>query len=159
MPYPLLNILTALPAFALVLFRVSGMVATSPVFASAAIPVRVRAAFALVLSTMVFPIVFKASRKTLRWPTLAGAVNEFMIGAAIGMTLSLLMLSAEVAGTLIAQQAGLSLSEVINPLQQTEASVIGQVYAAVFTLLFLSAGGHREAVAAAPWILTRRFRS
>ena len=55
MPVPLVEILVALPAFALVLFRVSGLVLTAPVYGSTAVPVRIRVALILVATAVIFP--------------------------------------------------------------------------------------------------------
>lgn len=148
MPLPALDIFAVLPSFALVLFRVSGLVMTAPLYSSPVIPIRVRAALALVLTLVTFPLV----RNQLPLaPSLAdvisGAVGELMIGAAIGLAMTIMLLAGEVAGTLVGQQAGLSLGEVSNPLQDQQASVLGQIYTTVLTLVFLIAGGHRAIIA------------
>lgn len=149
MPWSLFDILLALPAFALVLFRLGGLVLTAPMLASPAIPVRIRAAIAFALAAMVFPILRVQVPENL---TLSGAVvggvGEVMIGAAIGLSLSVMLLAGEVAGSIIGQQAGLGLGEVIDPLHNEQASIVGQVYTVVLTIVFLLAGGHRAAVAA-----------
>jgi|CXWL01.1.fsa_nt_gi flagellar biosynthetic protein FliR len=149
MPLPALDILVILPSFALVLFRVSGMVMTAPLYGSPVIPMRIRAALTLALTLVTFPLL----RNQLPLaPTIAdvlsGAVGELMIGAAIGLALTIMLLAGEVAGTLIGQQAGLVLGEVANPLQEHQASVLGQIYTTVLTLVFLIAGGHRAIIAA-----------
>jgi flagellar biosynthetic protein FliR len=149
MPWPLFDILLALPVFALVLFRLSGLVLTAPMLASPVIPVRIRAAVAFTLAAMVFPMVRVQAPANLTLATaVVGGVGEVMIGAAIGLSLSILLLVGEVAGSMIGQQAGLSLGEVIDPLHNEQASVVGQVYTIVLTIVFLLAGGHRAAIAA-----------
>lgn len=149
MPLPALDILVILPSFALVLFRVSGMVMTAPIYGSPVIPMRIRIALTFALALVTFPLL----RNQLPLaPTLsdvlAGAAGELMIGAAIGLALTVMLLAGEVAGTLVGQQAGLSLGEVSNPLQEHQASVLGQIYTTVLTLVFLIAGGHRAIIAA-----------
>lgn len=149
MNMPAIDIMVLLPAFALVLFRVSGLVMTAPMLGSPVIPMRIRAAFVFALSVVVFPLVHSQLPAA---PTLgevvAGAVGELLLGAAIGLSLTILLLAGEVAGTLIGQQAGLVLGEVANPLQEHQASVLGQIYTVVLTLVFLVAGGHRAMIAA-----------
>ena len=51
------DLLQDLGAFALVLFRVGGVVLTGPVLGSAVVPVRVRAALAWTVAAVVFPLV------------------------------------------------------------------------------------------------------
>jgi flagellar biosynthesis protein FliR len=149
MPLPALDIFVVLPSFALVLFRVSGLMMTAPLYASPIIPLRIRAALTFVLTLVTFPLL---QNQLPVVPTLSnvvsGAFGELMIGAAIGLALTVMLLAGEVAGTLVGQQAGLSLGEVSNPLQDQQASVLGQIYTTVLTLVFLIAGGHRAIIAA-----------
>ena len=149
MPLPALDILTILPAFALVLFRVSGMIMTAPLYGSPVIPMRIRAALTFTLTLVTFPLLRNQLPQAATFAdVVSGAVGELMIGAAIGLALTMMLLAGEVAGTLIGQQAGLSLGEVSNPLQEHQASVLGQIYTTVLTLVFLIAGGHRAMIAA-----------
>ncbi len=149
MPWPLMDILVALPAFALILFRVGGLVLTAPVLASGVLPVRLRAAIAFTLAAMVWPVLRGQAPGDLTVATaLVGSVGEILIGAAIGVSLSILLLAGEAAGSMIGQQAGLILGEIVDPLHNENASVVGQVYTVVLTIVFLLAGGHRAAVAA-----------
>jgi len=149
MPWSLFDILLALPAFALVLFRLSGLVLTAPMLNSPVIPIRIRAAIAFTLAAMVFPILRVQVPANLSLSAaLVGVVGEVMIGAAIGLSLAILLLAGEVAGSMIGQQAGLSLGEVVDPLHNEQASVVGQVFTVVLTIVFLLAGGHRAAIAA-----------
>jgi len=148
MPLPALNLFAILPAFALVLFRVSGMVMTAPIFGSPVIPLRIRAALTFVLTLITFPLLGNQLPRAMTLSdVVSGLVGEFMIGAAIGLALTMMLLAGEVAGTLIGQQAGLALGEVSNPLQEHQASVLGQIYTTVLTLVFLIAGGHRAIIA------------
>ena len=149
MPWPLLDILLALPVYMLVIMRLSGLVLTAPVFASKMIPARVRVALILVLAAMLFPVVSRfAPHKMTMTAALAGAVSELMIGAGIGLSISIFMMGAEVAGRMIAQQAGLGMSQIVDPTQNIQTSIVGQVYTISLTVLFLMVGGHRATVAA-----------
>ena len=148
MPVPLVDIFVALPAFALVLFRVSGLVLTAPVYGSTAVPVRIRVALTLVATAVIFPLVRgQAPSNVTLSSAVVGGIGELMIGATIGLAVSIILMSAEVAGEMVSQQAGISLSEVINPLSNEQSSMIGQIYVVVLTLLFLLAGGHRAVMA------------
>lgn len=149
MPVQAIDIFIWLPPFALVLFRISGLVMTAPIFGSPVLPMRIRAALCFALALVVFPLLRPQIPATATFSqVMVGAVGELMIGAAIGLTLTALLLAGEVAGTLVGQQAGLSLGEVSNPMQDHQASVLGQIYTTVLTLVFLLAGGHRAMMAA-----------
>ena len=148
MPVPFIEIFVALPAFALALFRVSGLVLTAPVYGSTVVPVRIRVALTLVATAMIFPVVRRQVPVDVSLSSaVVGGIGELMIGATIGLAVSILLMGAEVAGEMVSQQAGISLSEVINPLMDSQSSIIGQIYVIVLTLLFLLAGGHRAVMA------------
>jgi len=149
MNLPALDIFMILPSLALVFFRVSGVIMTAPILGSPVIPMRIRAALTLVLTLVTFPLLGNQVPQTATLSdVIAGAAGELMIGAAIGLALTIMLLAGEVAGTLIGQQAGLVLGEVVNPLQEHQASVLGQIYTVVLACVFLVAGGHRALVAA-----------
>ncbi len=148
MPLRFVDAFVALPVFALILFRVSGLVMTAPVFGSAVVPVRVRVALTFAASTMLFPMVSSQAPADLSLSAaLLGCIGELAIGATIGLAVAILIMSAEVAGEMVSQQAGIGLSEVINPLLDEQSSIIGQIYVIVLTLVFLLAGGHRAMMA------------
>lgn len=149
MPWSLLEIPSVLPAYALVLFRLSGLFLTAPVFSSAIIPARVRGAVVLVTAAMVLPLVGRQAPGELTLTmALVGGVGELMIGATIGLALAILVMSAEVGGLMIGRQAGLALANVYDPTRNETTSIVGQLYTITLVLVFLVAGGHRAAIAA-----------
>jgi len=66
----------------------------------------------------------------------------------MGLAFSILMVGADLGGLMIGRQAGIALGQVFNPSQDTEATITGQLYTIVVTLIFLGVGGHRATVAA-----------
>ena len=149
MPWLSFDILLALPVYALVLFRISGLMLTAPIFASRIIPLRIRGALVIVLAAMMFPLLRSQAPAGLTLTmALLGGVSELMIGVIIGLSLSIFIMAAEVAGTIVGQQAGLALSRVVDPTQGQQTSVMGQLYTLTLMLLFLHVGGHRATMAA-----------
>lgn len=149
MPRLPFDILLSLPAYGLILIRVSGLVIVAPVFGSQMIPVRIRIALVVVLAAMMFPMLQDQMPAGLDFPTvLVGGAAELMIGAIIGLSFSLILLGAEVGGLMVGRQAGLALANIFDPSQNSQASITGQVYTISFTIVFLIAGGHRATVAA-----------
>ena len=149
MPIPLADILVSLPVFALVLMRVSGLVLTAPLLGTSIAPVRIRAAFAMVLAAMMFPVIARQAPSDMGLThALQGAFSELVIGATIGLALNIVLSGAQVAGTVAGQQAGMALSEVFNPLADEETSILAQFYVAILMLVFLAIGGHRAMLAA-----------
>lgn len=149
MPWGLLNLFPQLPLFAAVLFRISGLVMTAPIYGSRLVPLRIRAALAFAAAAVITPLVRTAAPAELSLSAVVAAgMSELAVGALIGLTLAIFMTGAEVAGTVAGQQAGLALSRVVDPTLAEQTSVLGQVYAITLTLIFLVAGGHRAAMAA-----------
>jgi len=149
MPWQTLDIPLWLPVFALVLFRLTGLVVSAPLLSSAAIPIRVRAAIVLALAGLTFPLLRAQAPADLSLAVLLPAlVGEFLIGLTVGLGVTLILTGAEVAGTLIGQQAGIGLGEVLNPAFDEPVTVVSQLYSIVLMLVFLIAGGLRATVAA-----------
>ncbi len=149
MPWEILSLPLALPAFALVLFRISGLVLTAPVLASSIVPLRVRVALAMTLSAMIFPLVYsQAPAEITIVQALVGGVGELLIGATMGLAVSLLMVGAELSGLMIAQQVGIALGQVFDPTRNQQTTIVGQVFTIVLTMIFLALGGHRAMVLA-----------
>lgn len=149
MPWALTDIFSAMPAFALVLFRMTGLMITAPIFASRIIPGRIRGALIMAMAAMTFPLVQPQTPWNITWGgVIAGSVGEMMIGLAIGLSLAIFVSGVEVAGLMVGRQAGLAIGQVFDPSSNTQVSIIGQVYTISLMTLFLLAGGHRATMAA-----------
>jgi flagellar biosynthetic protein FliR len=134
-----------LPFFALVLFRVSGLMIAAPIYGSQAVPVRIRVALATVISFVLFPtLVTSLPSELTLWSALAGIAGELMIGLIMGLSLSLIFVGVEVAGMIIGQQAGMALGQVFNPIINSETTTIGELFSLCALTVFIIAGGHRE---------------
>lgn len=149
MPSTLFDILSALPTFALVLFRLSGLMLTAPLFSSRVVPIPVRAGLTIILAAMIFPLVHRQAPADLTLATaIVGGVGEIMIGAIIGLSVSLIIETGAVAGLIVGRQASIGLATVFDPSRNDQSSIIGQIYTLTLTAMFLMVGGHRATVAA-----------
>ena len=149
MPWPLLNLHLLLPGFALVLFRVAGLMLTAPMFSSRVIPVRFRLGMILGISAMVYPLVAPTVPADVTLTTaLVGVAGEMLIGLIIGLGMSIVLVGVQLTGMLIGQQAGIALASVVDPTQGVNSTVVGQVYMITTMLIFLGIGGHRMMIAA-----------
>ncbi|MCP4593137.1 MAG: flagellar biosynthetic protein FliR [bacterium] len=138
-----------LPVYALVLFRIAGLMATAPLFSSTAIPVRVRAGMAAVIALALFPMVQTQVPVNLSLSdALIGVAGEMMIGVVMGLALTLVLAGTDLGGMVSGQQAGLALGQVFNPMTNSNSTVFGQAYFLVFQTVFLLAGGHRALLTA-----------
>ncbi len=149
MPWSLFEIPLALPTFALVMFRLGGLMATAPIFASRIVPVRVRIALTMTLSAMIFPFVRQQVPTEISLVTVViSGMGEVLIGLSIGLAVTVLLVGADIAGQMVAQQAGIALGQVFDPSRQDRTTVVGQLYGLTLLTVFLLAGGHRATMAA-----------
>src|SRR6202000_167979 len=102
-------------SFLTISVRVTGLMLFAPFFGSMAIPPRVKAAFVVALTFLLYPVL--SPRLVLpalgRWPTLA--IRELLIGAAIGISSNLVFDAVQMAGQVLSTQMGCSLVSIIDP--------------------------------------------
>lgn len=143
MPIQLLSFEMLLPAFALVLARVAGVVAAVPILSSLQLPRDVRVWLVVTLSLMVFPLAMPHLPAALTLgQTVAGMVGEFIIGEVLGLGAGLVFYGAEIAGKFVSHQAGMSLGTVFNPFFDEESTVLDQLWFFTAAMLFLAFRGH-----------------
>lgn len=142
--FDLSHIITLLPAFALVLTRVSGLMLAAPLFSLSVIPPQVKAGLAGLISLIIFPVV----RPTMgAMPeNLLGLVvacgGELMVGLVIALAVNLLLVGVQLAAQMASQQMGLGLARVFNPALGAQTDVMEQLYVMLATVLFLLFNGH-----------------
>lgn len=134
-----------LPLFALVLVRISGLMLTAPIYGSQIVPLRIRAALAMVIALLMFPIVApRLPADVTLVAAIPGLFGELAIGLIMGLALSLVFSGVQLAGMVIGQQAGLALGEVYNPVLNTDSSVLSETFLLTAMTAFVLVGGHRE---------------
>jgi flagellar biosynthetic protein FliR len=110
MPSYLVPFASSIIVFVLVLSRVAAMLSIAPLWGSRAIPMRLKAMLAVMLSLLVAPL-YQANMPESDFLPLAIAIGkESALGLAMGATLTILFSSLQIAGQLIAQTSGLSLA-------------------------------------------------
>jgi len=154
-PISLEPILAHVPAWLLVMFRISGIFILAPVFGSHAIPVHIKAFLAFALSLCVYPVLLDPNTGSAAGilPIVEGALSlwtlasyvalELLIGFLIGYTTSLSMIALQVGGQLIDQQLGLALAGIINPELGEQNGIVSEILFLSGVTLFVALGGHR----------------
>jgi len=134
----------------LVLCRVGGMVAVAPALGARVIPIRFRLLLALAITLVTGPVCIRSASALPQHPAdmalLAG--GEFVLGAALGLGVALLLGFASLAGQLIGQLSGVSLSEVLHPESGEAASADVQFLYLVALAVYVTLGGPRLLVGA-----------
>lgn len=133
-----------LPAFALVLSRLTGLFVFAPLLSSAMLPRQIKALLAFALATAVYPAIDHAATIPAGLdifgllPLMAG---ELAIGLSIGVLAAIPLMTAQLAGLISSQQMGMGLAAVYNPSIDIEGDVIGQILFFVALASYLAAGG------------------
>ncbi|CAN5817286.1 N/A [soil metagenome] len=127
---------------AVVLSRVGGLVGTAPAWGTPGVGVRFRLVLAGLLAMALAPVV------ALDLPEPSGPVElgrwclvEAAVGAAIGMTATLILASARLAGEIIGAQAGLSPAALIDPDSGADMTPTGHLYGLIALAVFLILDG------------------
>ncbi len=132
------------PIFLLVLIRLVGITITSPVFSSSIIPPQVVIALMFLLAIIIFPFASESLNIKIpidTWSYILLLVNELFIGFSIGLFISIIFTTFQVAGEFFSYQMGLGISEVLDPLSEIEVPVISQVFQVFALLIFISING------------------
>jgi len=141
------DLLQTVPTFALVLFRVAGMMLFAPLFGSSRIPRRVKALLVIILALGLMPSVSRPTAlPETTWGLALGIGGEMIFGLAMGMVLSFTFIAAQWAGEMIGQQMGLNLSEVFDPQFGAQGSIVGEFYYMLTLVIFLAVGGHHAMI-------------
>jgi flagellar biosynthetic protein FliR len=144
---PLDDMLSYVPVFVLVLFRIAGFMLFAPLFGSARIPKRARTLFAVILAMGLTPGVHQPARLPLTSLGTAMAIGgEICFGLAMGMILSFVFIAAQWAGQMIGQQVGFNIAETFDPQFGQSSSLIGDMYYMMTLVVFLAIGGHRQMI-------------
>ena len=143
LPLELLRYEMLLPAFALVLARVAGLVLAVPMFTSQEIPTIVKAWLAVTLALMAFPVVAPLVPHDLTLGrAAAGMVGEFIIGEVLGLGAGLVFIAVQIAAKVVSHQSGLALAEAYNPVMGEASTVLDQIWFFGVLMFFLALRGH-----------------
>ena len=130
--------------FLLVLLRCSALIATLPFFSSRNIPELVKAGLTLSLAILLTPAV-KLDAQMVPRDLVSIAVlglQEFMIGAILGLSVRMLLTAVQLMGQLAGFQMGFAVANVIDPMGGGQVSVLAQFAYLIAILTMLSVGGH-----------------
>lgn len=136
--------LEILLGFTLVLTRISAFFLVLPVFGWQAIPVQIKVAATVVLSTFfaaVVPLgIDVAEISTLKAMLLLA--GEATYGLALGVIVTSLFSVVRLSGQIVEREMGLTMAEILDPLTGENGQPLGGLLEMIFVLLFLSANGH-----------------
>nr|MBS0021174.1 flagellar biosynthetic protein FliR [Gammaproteobacteria bacterium] len=127
--------------------RISAFITAAPVFGNRLIPARVRMGVALTLTVVIAPVIPPVPLiDPVSAPGLLLAIQQLLIGAALGFALRLVFAVLEIGGQLIAQMMGLGFAVLVDPQNGIDVPVVSRLYLILATLVFLNLNGHLAVV-------------
>ena len=135
--------------FVLLMFRVGGLVISSPIFGRVNVPQMVRILFSLAVGFLlytVFPQTVDIAYSTLFGFVLL-CVGETLLGIALSFVTNIFFsLTSYTAGQIIDMQIGFGIVNVYDIQNNTQAPMMGNIINIMLILLFFAIDGHRRLI-------------
>ncbi|MCW2525138.1 MAG: type secretion protein [Frankiales bacterium] len=122
--------------------RIVAWLVIAPPFATSGMPQSLRFMLAAVLSLSVLSTASKHAPAAEVAPLITSAVEQLLIGAAMGFLTRLLFSAVESAGSLIDLFGGFSLAFAYDPLSANNTSIFGKFYGLLATTLIFASSAH-----------------
>ncbi len=130
--------------FIFILVRVSFMVVLLPVIGGRQLPSRVKVGFSFFMSVIIYTQLkdFEMVLPDTIPGFFVACLKEVYVGAIMGFASSMLFVSLNIAGRIIDHNTGFSMIQTINPMTDSNESVIGQIQFIIFSLILIVTGNH-----------------
>lgn len=137
--------------FIMVVTRLSGMIASAPLFSTYPIPPQVKAWLVALVAFIMYPLVSANSNFVV--PTSMPEMTlfllkEFGVGFLIGFLANFMFAGVQIGGHMLSQQVGLQMSSMLDPATQSQVPILGEFYLMVTAMIFLALDAHQWLFAA-----------
>ncbi|HEV2398279.1 MAG TPA: flagellar biosynthetic protein FliR [Candidatus Sulfotelmatobacter sp.] len=122
--------------------RVAGLMVFCPFLGSDAIPTRLKAVLALLLTALLFSVRGPAHMELQGWQWVGVSLSECVIGLVLGLTANFMMEAPMMAGQVLGVQMGYSLATLFDPQTQADTPVLGEFHRLAALLIFLQFNVH-----------------
>ncbi|MCQ9615998.1 flagellar biosynthetic protein FliR [Paenalcaligenes niemegkensis] len=124
-------------------FRILGLMATAPLFSESAISTKLKVGFAAALAIAIAPALGPMPNlPTASFAALFLAVQQVIIGIALGLVMRIVFATVQTAGEFIGLQMGLSFASFFDPATGSNTAVLSRLLNLVSMLVFLAVNGH-----------------
>ena len=132
--------------FMAIFTRLSGLLASAPLFKTYPIPIQVKIWLSALIAFILFPIV--QANTSFAVPTSVPALTlilfkEFLVGYAIGFCANILFIGIELGINTFTVQMGLSADQALNPASGGNSPVLTQAFTYLASMLFIGLGAHQ----------------
>ena len=137
-------------AYLLTFARIGTLLMLLPGLGEQSVSPRIRLAFALLVSLLLFPMV--RPRLPMQGGALAGPgliallIGELMIGLVLGLTVRMVLAALQTTGVIVSQQLGLSYAMTVDPTQGGQQTAIGNFLMLLGITLILATDLHHVAL-------------
>ncbi|MBI6882554.1 flagellar biosynthetic protein FliR [Pseudomonas putida] len=124
-------------------FRIAGYAMVAPLLGQAAIPVKAKIAFSVLLSVIVGPLLPDLPKVTIM--SLAGLgliVEQLIIGIAMGLCMKMAFSTVQAAGEYIGMQMGIGFATQYSADTGANSVIISRLLDVLAVLMFLAIDGH-----------------
>jgi flagellar biosynthetic protein FliR len=122
--------------------RVMALFATAPAFNSVAIPMRAKAALAFVVAVVLAQSVKQSAPLDLSWATAVLAVEQVLVGVAIGFAMQVTLAAMGLAGEFVGVQMGFGVASLFDIQSGISVPVMSNFFSLSGLLLFVALNGH-----------------
>jgi flagellar biosynthetic protein FliR len=134
----------------LIFVRILSAFIAAPLFSHNAVPAVSKIFIAFVVAYVIFSMTdtSKINVEFGTWFLVSNVVKEAIIGLIIGYALNMVFFGISFAGSLIGFDIGLSAAQLLNPFEETQNNVVGEVIYFMAMLIFLLINGHHYLIRA-----------
>ncbi|MCE5301102.1 MAG: flagellar type III secretion system protein FliR [Spirochaetia bacterium] len=135
--------LVQLQIFLLAFARITAIFMTAPILGSRNTPMMTKAGFAFLVTFIVFPILDRnmvMPREALNYGFLVA--QQIIVGVIIGYASNIIFAAIQMAGQIIDLQMGFGIVNVIDPISNSQVSIMGQFQFILGMLIFMAINGH-----------------
>lgn len=132
--------------------RVSGLMVYCPFLGSDAIPVPLKAALTLAVTSLLYTLHGPMRLDLQSWQWVGVGLSEVVIGLVLGLTANFLMEAPMLAGQILGVQMGYSLATIFDPQTNADTPVLAELHRLAALLIFLQLEVHH-------WLLRALVRS
>ena len=124
------------------MLRIMALISTAPILSEKSIPKRIKVGLGIVITIIVAPSLPPVDIPVFSANAVWVALQQVMIGVAVGFTMQLAFAAVRTAGELIGLQMGLSFATFVDPGSHLNMPVLARIIDMLALLLFLTFNGH-----------------
>lgn len=145
----MLPFIIGIQIFFLIFARLFALFSSTTFWGSTLINARFRVLLGFLTTILMYPLLQEIYLKSfpVDWPIFwFWALNNVLIGLALGFLISMFFSLFQITGQFFAFQMGFGISVVMDPLSQEQMPIVGQMLAMFALLVFISVNGHLSTI-------------